>query len=129
MTPAAALADTKIRGLSADSRKVGPGFLFAALPGSREDGRSYIDHAVDNGAVAVLAPTGTTLKDHEPPVLLVTDDNPRRRLALMAARFYGGQPEVVAAVTGPTGQPSLVRFPRQHLPHPRRAARPAFCRA
>ena len=117
MTPAAALADIEIRGLSADSRKVGPGFLFAALPGSREDGRSYIDHAVDNGAVAVLAPTGTTLKDHEPPVRLVTDDNPRRRLALMAARFYGRQPEVVAAVTGTNGKTSVASFTRQIWHH------------
>ena len=117
MTPAAALADTEIRGLSADSRKVGPGFLFAALPGSREDGRSYIDHAVDNGAVAVLAPTGTTLKDHEPPVRLLTDDNPRRRLALMAARFYGRQPEVVVAVTGTNGKTSVASFTRQIWRH------------
>ena len=122
MTPAVALADIEIRGLSADSRKVGPGFLFAALPGSREDGRSYIDHAVDNGAVAVLAPTGTTLKDHEPPVRLVTDDNPRRRLALMAARFYGRQPEVVAAVTGTNGKTSVVSFTRQIWRHQGREA-------
>ena len=43
----AALSELNIRGLSADSRKVAPGFLFAALPGAREDGRRYIADAVE----------------------------------------------------------------------------------
>ncbi|MFQ5774234.1 MAG: UDP-N-acetylmuramoyl-L-alanyl-D-glutamate--2,6-diaminopimelate ligase [Kiloniellaceae bacterium] len=105
--------DTEIRGLSADSRTVGRGFLFAALPGSRADGRAYIDEAVAKGAVAVLAPTGTRLKAYDRPVRLVTDDNPRRRLALMAARFYGRQPAVVAAVTGTNGKTSVASFTSQ----------------
>ncbi len=113
MTPAANLADTEIRGLSADSRKVVAGDLFAALPGIREDGRRYIGQAIENGAVAVLAETGTTLEAQASPVQLITDDNPRRRLALMAARFYRRQPEVVAAVTGTNGKTSVASFTRQ----------------
>lgn len=117
MTPAAILADTDIHGLTSDSRKVAPGYLFAALPGTREDGRRYIDQAVENGAVAVLAETGTTLKARQTPVKLVTDDNPRRRLALMAARFFGRQPEAVAAVTGTNGKTSVASFTRQIWRH------------
>ena len=114
------LQDTEIRGLSADSRAVASGYLFAALPGSRADGRAFIDQAVANGAVAVLAPEGTTLKGYEPPVALITDENPRRRLAVMAACFYGRQPKTVAAVTGTNGKTSVARFTRQiwrHLGH------------
>ena len=117
MTPAEILADTEIHGLSADSREVAPGYLFAALPGTREDGRRYIDQAVESGAVAVLAETGTTLEPRATPVQLITDDNPRRRLALMAARFYGRQPEVVAAVTGTNGKTSVASFTRQIWRH------------
>jgi UDP-N-acetylmuramoyl-L-alanyl-D-glutamate--2,6-diaminopimelate ligase len=117
MTPAAILADTDIHGLSADSRKVASGYLFAALPGTREDGRRYIDQAIAKGAVAVLAETGTTLESREPPVQLITDDNPRRRLALMAARFYRRQPDVVAAVTGTNGKTSVASFTRQIWRH------------
>jgi len=117
MTPAAISADSDIHGLSADSRKVAPGYLFAALPGTRVDGRRYIDQAIENGAVAVLAETGTTLKARAAPVQLITDDNPRRRLALMAARFYGRQPEVVAAVTGTNGKTSVASFTRQIWRH------------
>ena len=95
------LQDVQITGLTADSRRVEPGFLFAALPsvtlGSGTDGRDYIGDAVARGAVAVLAPPGTELTD---AAQLVVDENPRRQLALLAARFYQRQPKTIAAVTG-----------------------------
>jgi UDP-N-acetylmuramoyl-L-alanyl-D-glutamate--2,6-diaminopimelate ligase len=108
-----ALQETEICGLAVDSRKVAPGFLFAALPGTRTDGRAFIDQAVAQGAVAILAPPGTALKSYDRPVRLVTDENPRRRLALMAAAFYGRQPATVAAVTGTNGKTSAASFTRQ----------------
>jgi UDP-N-acetylmuramoyl-L-alanyl-D-glutamate--2,6-diaminopimelate ligase len=99
-----------IRGLSADSRTIAPGYLFAALPGSLHDGRDYIDEAIARGASAILAPSGTTLKQ---PAALLTDPNPRRRFALLAARFHGRQPETVATVTGTNGKSSVADFTRQ----------------
>ncbi|MHA1599446.1 MAG: UDP-N-acetylmuramoyl-L-alanyl-D-glutamate--2,6-diaminopimelate ligase [Alphaproteobacteria bacterium] len=107
------MQEIDISGLAVDSRKVAPGFLFAALPGSRADGRAFIDQAVSLGAVAVLAPRGTVLKSYDRPIQLVTDDNPRRRLALMAARFYERQPAMIAAVTGTNGKTSVASFTRQ----------------
>ena len=101
-----------ITGLTADSRDVRPGFLFAALPGTRVDGRGFITDAIAAGATHVLAPTGTSL----PPgaaVELITDDLPRRRFALMAAAFYARQPSTIAAVTGTSGKTSTVAFARQ----------------
>ena len=47
--------DPEITGLSADSRAIEPGYLFAALPGSRLDGRRFIADALDRGAAAILA--------------------------------------------------------------------------
>jgi len=120
MEPAAALQNLEIRGLSADSRKIGPGYLFAALPGTQVDGRNFIDDALGRGAVAVLAEPGTVLDESERPVALITDENPRRRLALMAARFFKVQPKVIAAVTGTNGKTSVAEFTRQiwqHLGH------------
>ena len=46
--------EVEIAALSADSRTVGPGTLFAALPGSKVDGRAFIDDALARGAVAIL---------------------------------------------------------------------------
>ncbi|MFQ5953912.1 MAG: UDP-N-acetylmuramoyl-L-alanyl-D-glutamate--2,6-diaminopimelate ligase [Kiloniellales bacterium] len=107
---AEALKDPDIVGLAADSRRVRPGYLFAALPGTRLDGRDFIDQAIERGAVAVLAPPGTAVAR---PVPLVADADPRRGLALMAARFYGPQPHTVAAVTGTNGKTSVASFTRQ----------------
>lgn len=107
------LGQLDIQGLTADSREVRPGFLFAALPGSRQDGRDFIDQAIQAGASAVLAPSGTILlKSYERPLALLTDGNPRRALALLAAAFYGRQPNTLVCVTGTSGKTSVVHFTR-----------------
>lgn len=103
--------DLDIRGLAADSREVRPGFLFAALSGSRADGRAYIADALERGAVALLAKPDAA--SHAKGAVFIADDNPRQRLAHMAARFYGQQPRTVAAVTGTNGKTSTVTFARQ----------------
>ena len=46
----------EVAGLTADSREVESGFLFAAMPGSRLNGAAFAADAVAKGAVAVLAP-------------------------------------------------------------------------
>jgi len=103
--------DPEIVGLTADSRAVKPGDLFAALPGGKADGTRFIPDAIARGAVAVLAPAGTVLEDER--AVLVTDDNPRRRFALMAAKFFGRQPATMVAVTGTNGKTSVANFTRQ----------------
>jgi UDP-N-acetylmuramoyl-L-alanyl-D-glutamate--2,6-diaminopimelate ligase len=110
-----AAADLAIRGLTADSREVRPGFLFAALPGTKLDGASFIADAVRRGAVAVLADEKLTAEALVPMALvpIVRDANPRRALALAAARFYPHQPAHIAAVTGTNGKTSVTVFARQ----------------
>src|SRR5207245_858058 len=100
--PASAeLNDPEIVGLTADSRNVQPGFLFAALPGTRQDGRSFAAGAVARGAVAILTdePAALALEPEERArVAIVVDASPHRQLALMAARFHRRQPRMIAAV-------------------------------
>lgn len=98
----------EVEGLSADSRAIGRGAVFAAFAGSRTDGRRYVAGALARGAVAVLA--DETFAPDGLPVPLIVDPEPRRRLALMAARFYGRQPKVVTAVTGTNGKTSVAWF-------------------
>lgn len=105
-------AATDICGLTADSRQVKPGFLFAALPGSVEDGAKYVPQALANGAVAVLASDLADLTLPEDKALVAVE-NPRRTLAKCAARFYQLQPETCVAVTGTNGKTSVVSFVRQ----------------
>jgi UDP-N-acetylmuramoyl-L-alanyl-D-glutamate--2,6-diaminopimelate ligase len=101
----------EIAGLTADSREVKPGWLFAALRGGKADGAEFIPAAVANGAAAILAGNGALPASGPVPVL--TSGQPRRALALMAARFYGAQPETVVAVTGTSGKSSVADFTRQ----------------
>jgi UDP-N-acetylmuramoyl-L-alanyl-D-glutamate--2,6-diaminopimelate ligase len=103
----------EVAGITADSRQVVPGDLFAALPGVKVDGRRYIAEAVERGAVAVLAPDGTDWPPGVPPRPLILDAEPRRRLARMAAALAGPQPKTVVAVTGTNGKTSTVEFLRQ----------------
>ncbi len=102
-------AEAEVLGVTADSRAVTPGLLFAALPGSRADGRSFIAAAEAAGAVAILAPEGTP--PERTPMLWAAD--PRRALALAAAALAGPQPACVVAVTGTNGKTSTVDFLRQ----------------
>ena len=103
------LPDPEIVGVTADSRKVEPGFLFAALPGVKVDGRAFIAMALEKGASAVLAAEDTP----DLPVPVIRVDDPRRAFALAAARFWGAQPQTVVAVTGTNGKTSVATFCRQ----------------
>ena len=109
----APLGDPALAGLTLDSRKVRPGYLFAALPGAHQDGAAFVADAVARGAVAILAAPDATLPVLDPGIAVVRNANPRRCVALMAAAFAGLQPETVVAVTGTNGKSSTVHFVRQ----------------
>ena len=109
-------ADPEIAGLTADSRQVGPGFLFAALRGTTRDGRAFAAEAVARGAAAILTDDADALaldRASSRPIPIVTDANPQRRLALLAARFFGRKPQTIAAVTGTNGKTSVAHFTRE----------------
>jgi UDP-N-acetylmuramoyl-L-alanyl-D-glutamate--2,6-diaminopimelate ligase len=101
--------DPAIAGVTADSRKVRPGFLFAALPGARANGRDFAMGAVEAGAAAVLS--AEAIPGLPAPVVLASD--PRRAYALAAAAFWGNQPQTCVAVTGTNGKTSVAGFCRQ----------------
>lgn len=117
-TPDWALAaEAPISGITADSRAVQPGMIFAALAGERADGRAFIAEAVSRGAGAVLAAPGTVWPAGIPPRPLLIEANPRRRLAEIAAVLAGPMPRHVVAVTGTNGKTSTVDFLRQIFLH------------
>lgn len=102
-------ANPVITGITADSRQVRPGYLFAAMPGSKVDGRSFIAGALAKGAAAIIAPED--VQGLTAPTVSVKDV--RRAYALAAANFYQAQPPVVVAVTGTNGKTSVAAFCRQ----------------
>jgi UDP-N-acetylmuramoyl-L-alanyl-D-glutamate--2,6-diaminopimelate ligase len=114
-----AVAATDVTGIASDSRKVKPGDLFVALSGTKADGSAFVADAVSRGAAAVVVAAGTSV-DASVPVVAVRE--PRRFLALAAARFYGRQPETMVAVTGTAGKTSVAAFTRQIWAHAGHAA-------
>ncbi len=106
--------DIEIIGLTADSRKVKPGFLFAALAGVAAHGRDFVAQAKANGAAAVLSAGDL---GYDPGIAHVVADNPRNAFALAASAFYPARPETMVAVTGTNGKSSTVDFLRQIWAH------------
>jgi UDP-N-acetylmuramoyl-L-alanyl-D-glutamate--2,6-diaminopimelate ligase len=105
-------ADLDVNGVSADSRAIKSGNVFVAIEGGKTDGLNFIGPAIAAGAVAVLAqrrPDATMPEG----VAFVRVGNPRRALALIAAKLYPRQPRTIAAVTGTSGKTSVAAFTRQ----------------
>ena len=100
-------------GITSDSRKVKPGYLFAALAGSKTDGAKFVKDAVARGAVAVMGTPALAQDVAALGVRFIAQDNPRAGLAHYAAAFFPGQPGIVAAVTGTKGKSSIVAFLRE----------------
>jgi len=106
-----------ITGLAVDSREVKPGYLFAALPGTKVHGAEFIQYALRQGAGAILtdaigarlAQDFLSLSD----AALVVAEDPRQTLAFAAALWFGAQPETMIAVTGTNGKTSVATFTRQ----------------
>ena len=107
--------DRPISGLVMDSRRVVPGTLFFALPGLRADGATYIDEAVNRGAVAVVTqkiPTPTPAK-----VTFIQVADARATLARVAQRFYKfpDRDLQVVGVTGTNGKTTVTHLVKHLL--------------
>ena len=102
--------DRDVLGITADSRKVKPGFVFAALKGSNVDGRDFIEQAIGSGACAIL-----THDDYvgDTGVPCLKSQDPRLGLATALKMIVGEMPTVMAAVTGTNGKTSVAHFLRQ----------------
>ena len=108
--------ELEIGGLAIDSRKVEADFLFAALPGTKVDGVSFIPEAIKRGAAAILTSNkaetdGQLINDND--VEHIKSFDPQKSLSQMAANFYEFQPQNICAVTGTNGKTSIADFVRQ----------------
>jgi UDP-N-acetylmuramoyl-L-alanyl-D-glutamate--2,6-diaminopimelate ligase len=109
---AGADAGLRVSGLAFDSRKVRPGDVFVAVPGARVDGAVFALAAAKAGASAIVG-EGPRPADLPGGVVYRQVSDPRRSLALAAARIHPHQPGTVVAVTGTSGKSSVADFVRQ----------------
>ncbi|KRP08675.1 MAG: UDP-N-acetylmuramoylalanyl-D-glutamate--2,6-diaminopimelate ligase [Sphingobacteriales bacterium BACL12 MAG-120813-bin55] len=79
-------AEILIKGITADSRAVEPGFLFVAVRGTQHDGHHFIDMAIQAGAAAVVleyVPSGL-----DSLATYVEVKNAAQALGLLSSAFY-----------------------------------------
>lgn len=96
----------EIETLCYDSRKVCTNSVFFALPGDVADGHNYIDQAIENGAVAIVAEREVTVREG---VQLVVVHDTRQCMAKMAAAFYGypARKLLTVGITGTNGKTTM----------------------
>ena len=79
--------DLEIGFVTNDSRQVRPGSLFVAVNGCGNDGRAYIDKAIENGAVAIAYEAPEDCDRPATACTFVTVRDSRKAVALVADRF------------------------------------------
>jgi len=106
-------ADLTIEKIEYDSRRVGFGDLFVALPGHSDDGHRYIKSAVDKGAVAVLVQKDG---DYRSKAKVLVPDS-REALAILSNRFYDypWRRLKLVGVTGTNGKTTITYLVRSIL--------------
>ncbi|MDO8734195.1 MAG: UDP-N-acetylmuramoyl-L-alanyl-D-glutamate--2,6-diaminopimelate ligase, partial [Elusimicrobiota bacterium] len=98
--------DKEISGVTYDSRKVSKNYLFVALHGTKENGKTYIKDAISRGAAAVLTDDKTIKYDNT--VFLTTNDI-SDMFGKISSRFYDepSKKMKVFAVTGTNGKTTI----------------------
>ena len=90
----------EISGIQIDSRKVTEGTVFAAIRGVQSDGHTFIEKAIEQGAVAIVCEE-MPQSLHE-GITYVQVSNSHEAVAYMAHNFYG-EPSTKLKLVGVTG--------------------------
>lgn len=98
-----------IKGITADSRQVRPGYLFVAEPGVEVDGHNFIDKAIANGAVAVVCNRLPEWHSKYAQVEWTIVDDSAMALGSMADVWYGHPSSrlTLVGVTGTNGKTTI----------------------
>ena len=99
--------DTEIKGITADSREVGPGGLFVAVRGVAVDGHRFIGKAIEAGASVIVAEELPADIPAHVETIIVRDS--REALGRLASRFYGDPSDelTLVGVTGTNGKTTI----------------------
>lgn len=104
------IPDCSVSGLALDSRNVKKGDVFFAYPGLTSDGRKFIDDAIANGAVAIVAESDQPIKNVSVPLILTS--SLQKNIGKIAARFYGNPADkmTMIGVTGTNGKTTCTQL-------------------
>lgn len=106
------IPDVTVSGVKLDSRQVANGDLFIAIPGYETDGRAYIDAAIDQGAVAVIAESPGLAVEQRRGAVVVGFSGVREHLSEIAGNFFEhpSKDMTVIGVTGTNGKTSVTHI-------------------
>ncbi len=104
--------DCVIRGITCDSRRIKPGFIFVCIRGYKDSGYRYVKEAETRGAAAVIA---DSIISCSIPVLLY--DDPRAKMAELSKKIYQNPDEalIMIGVTGTNGKTTVTHLVRDIL--------------
>ena len=95
---------TILKGLSTDSRKIGPGELFWALKGERYDGHDFIEMAIDQGAAGIVIQADYWKGEGGRGPVIITVDDTLRALGDLASWWRQQHDIQLVAITGSAGK-------------------------
>ncbi len=100
------------RGITADSRRIAPGDVFAAWPGHATDGRRFLPAAIAAGAAAVLWESGDGFHAESAPVPSIPVAGLRELAGHLAHAIHGRPSEALwlAGVTGTNGKTTVSQW-------------------
>lgn len=100
--------DVEVQGLTFDSRKVLPGYVFIAVTGTLSDGHDFIQKAIDSGATAIVCERLPEAVNET--ITYVTVKSSAQALGFMAANFFENPSDQLklVGVTGTNGKTTTV---------------------
>jgi len=106
--------DIEIRGVTYDSRKALPKYLFVCIDGFSTDGHLYAQQAVDNGATALIVEKNISVIGE---VTLIKVKDSREALAAVSAEWFGNPSKDLnlIGITGTKGKTTTTYMIRSIL--------------
>ena len=97
------ICDVEITGITNDSRKVRPGYLYVAIKGYKTDGHNFIKKSLECGARAIVSEDRFSLNTKIPQIIV---RNTRKALSSLSCCFYHNPSQKinVVGVTGTNGK-------------------------
>jgi len=99
-----------IKGISYDSRRTKEGDIFIALTGNNYDGNSYIEEAIESGAIAVI--TSERIEDKKLQVPIINVDNTRKFMSKISSEINDCPSKNInmIGITGTNGKSTIAKI-------------------
>ncbi|MGR3319607.1 MAG: UDP-N-acetylmuramoyl-L-alanyl-D-glutamate--2,6-diaminopimelate ligase [Candidatus Anammoxibacter sp.] len=118
--------DREITGITNDSRKIMPGFMFVAIEGHKLDGHNYVADAINRGASTIV--TGKYI-DSYPNVAQIVVNDSRKALSKLSNLFFGQPSKAIKTigVTGTNGKTTTTYLIKSIIDSSVRNSKPITC--